>query len=110
MNFINTASEFHSMGRYPETHRDKKHLIEVTYRRNGCSEFTVSGGSQSIPAGRQTGRCSPVFGQVEGREPAVSACSCDGDGKQRQRPETEVGVHAQGSPQASYFYQPGPSF
>ena len=25
-------------------------------------------------------------------------------------PETEVGVHAKGRPQASYFYQPGPSF
>lgn len=73
------------MGRYPETRHDKKYMVEVTYGRNGCSELTVSGGFQSIPAGRWTLRCSPVFGQVGGREPAASACSCDGDQKQRQQ-------------------------
>lgn len=26
------------------------------------------------------------------------------------RPRAEVDMHAKGSPQASYFYQPGPSF
>lgn len=95
MNFINTASEFYGVGRYPETHCDKKYLVEVTYGRNGCSELTVSGGFQSILAGRRTRRCSPVFGQVRGREPVASACSCDGDQKQRQQ------TMGRGGPQAS---------
>lgn len=95
MSFINAASEFHGVGRYPETHCDKKYLVEVTYRRKGYSEVTVSGGLQSILAARQTGRCSPVFGQVGGREPVASACSCDGDQKKRQQARDRGGCECQ---------------